>query len=347
VRRGLSLLGLAAALGAAHAAADAPAALSEPAIVSPKALGAATLAVARAGSRLVAVGERGTVLLSDNHGASWRQTAVPVRVTLTAVRFVDDQLGWAAGHQGVILHTRDGGATWVKQLDGIRAAALIAEVAGGGGDERAKRSAQRFVDDGPDKPFFDIEFADAKRGWAVGAYNLAFATSDGGASWQPIVGLLPNPSARHLYAVRASGAAQVVIAGEQGLLLKSADGGASFAALASPYKGSFFGLLATRSGTLIAHGLRGNAFRSADGGVRWDKLETGTPVSISASTELPDGTLALVGQTGELLTSRDDGRSFARAGAASQPLPASGLAATADGRWVLATLRGTHRIALP
>jgi photosystem II stability/assembly factor-like uncharacterized protein len=347
VRRGLSLLGLAAALGAAHAAADAPAALSEPAILSAKALGAATLAVARAGTRLVAVGERGTVLLSDDHGASWRQTAVPVRVTLTAVRFVDERLGWAAGHQGVILHTRDGGASWVKQLDGIRAAALIAEAARGGSDERAKRSAQRFVDDGSDKPFFDIEFADAKRGWAVGAYNLAFATTDGGASWQPIVAQLPNSSARHLYAVRASGATQVVIAGEQGLLLKSADGGASFAALGSPYKGSFFGLLAARSGTLIAHGLRGNAFRSTDGGARWDKLDTGVPVSISASAELPDGTLALVGQTGELLTSRDDGRSFARAGAASQPLPASGLAATADGRWVLATLRGTHRVALP
>lgn len=323
-----------------------PAALREAAVVSPKALGAATLAVARAGARLVAVGERGTVLLSDDHGASWRQAAVPVRVTLTAVRFVDDKLGWAAGHQGVILHTRDGGASWVKQLDGLRAAALIAEAAHGG-DERAKRNAQRFVDDGPDKPFFDIEFADAQRGWAVGAYNLAFATRDGGASWQPIVASLPNPSARHLYAVRASAAAQIVIAGEQGLLLKSSDGGASFAALASPYKGSFFGLLAARSGTLIAHGLRGNAFRSADGGARWDKLDTGVPVSISASTELPDGTLALVGQTGELLTSHDDGRSFSRAGAASQPLPASGLTATADGRWVLATLRGTHRIAVP
>jgi photosystem II stability/assembly factor-like uncharacterized protein len=332
------------ATATAPAFAQAGSALAEPAMISPKALGAATLAVARAGTRMVAVGERGTVLLSDDHGASWRQAVVPVRVTLTAVRFVDDQLGWAAGHQGVILHTRDGGASWVKQLDGLRAGALIVDAARGA-DERTRRDAQRFVDDGPDKPFFDIEFADAQRGWAVGAYNLAFATRDGGASWHPLA--LPNPSARHLYGVRASGPQLVVIAGEQGLLLKSGDGGASFAALASPYKGSFFGLLAARSGTLIAHGLRGHAFRSGDGGQRWDPIDTGVPVSISAGTELPDGRLALVSQTGELLTSRDDGRSFARAGAASQPLPASGLAATADGRWVLATLRGTHRIAQP
>ncbi len=208
-----ALLVLAAAIGVAHAAETA--ALREPAVISAKALGAATLAVARAGARLVAVGERGTVLLSDDHGASWRQAAVPVRVTLTALRFIGDKLGWVAGHQGVILHTRDGGATWVKQFDGLRAGALIVEAARGA-DERTRREAQRFVDDGPDKPFFDIEFADAQRGWAVGAYNLAFATRDGGASWQPLN--LPNPSARHLYAVRASGA-QLVVAGEQGLLL--------------------------------------------------------------------------------------------------------------------------------
>src|SRR4051794_13611808 len=84
--------------GAQPAAATAPAVLSEPAVQSAKALGAATLAVTRAGPRLVAVGERGTVLLSDDAGASWRQAPVPVQVTLTTVRFIDERTGWAAGH---------------------------------------------------------------------------------------------------------------------------------------------------------------------------------------------------------------------------------------------------------
>src|SRR5688572_16714729 len=90
------LLGVSAAAVAQDSAA--PAVLSEPALQSPKALGAAMLAVTRAGHRLVAVGERGTVLLSDDAGASWRQARVPVQVTLTAVRFVDERTGWAAGH---------------------------------------------------------------------------------------------------------------------------------------------------------------------------------------------------------------------------------------------------------
>ncbi|MES2943818.1 MAG: glycosyl hydrolase, partial [Pseudomonadota bacterium] len=75
----LGLLGLAVTLPAWSA--NAPAVLSQAARLTPKALGAATLAVTRAGKRLVAVGERGTVLLSDDNGVSWRQASVPVQAT--------------------------------------------------------------------------------------------------------------------------------------------------------------------------------------------------------------------------------------------------------------------------
>lgn len=340
------LRGLALALGLTLAAAGhALPPFAEPALQSPKALGAAMLGVDRAGPRLVAVGERGTVLLSDDHGSTWRQAASsPVRVTLTAVRFADERTGWAVGHQGVIVHTQDGGEHWAVQLDGVRAAQLIEEAARGG-DERRQRTARRFVEEGPDKPFFDVSFADARHGVAVGAYNLAFGTANGGSTWTPIDLAEVNPKARHLYAVRAA-PGQVFIAGEQGLLLKSDGTGARFEALASPYKGSFFGLLRTRSGALIAHGLRGHAFRSIDGGQKWEALTTGTPTTLTAAAESADGAFVLLGQAGDLLRSGDGGRRFDRTPAPA-PLPAAGLAATADGHWVVATLRGMRRIAQP
>src|SRR5215469_14097420 len=74
------------------------------------------LGVAHAGPRLVAVGARGMVLLSDDDGTSWRQAkTVPVRSTLTAVSFIDSKSGWAVGHDGAILATNDGGETWTLQ----------------------------------------------------------------------------------------------------------------------------------------------------------------------------------------------------------------------------------------
>ena len=323
-----------AASAAPNAPSAAPAALGEPALHSPKALNAAMLAVTRAGPRLVAVGERGTVLLSDDGAKSWRQASVPVQVTLTAVRFVDARTGWAVGHLGVILKSDDGGESWIKQLDGVQAAKAVAA----SGDELSRR----FAEEGPDKPFFDLDFIDAQHGFAVGAYNLAFATRDGGLHWTPMLARLPNPKSLHLYAVRAA-AGRVYIAGEQGLLLASGDGGARFDALPSGYKGSFFGLLAARSGVLIAYGLRGNAWRSGDQGASWIRLDTGVQTSISAALELDGGEFALLAQTGELLRSRDDGRSFTKTAPSGGPLPAAGLAAI-DDALVIASLRGMRRM---
>ncbi|EJL78835.1 BNR/Asp-box repeat protein [Polaromonas sp. CF318] len=326
-------------------AASVPAVLSQAALPTPKALGAATLAVARAGDRLVAVGERGTVLLSDDHGASWRQAQVPVQASLAAVCFADARTGWAAGHLGVILRSDDAGASWHKQLDGVQAAELVKQAAQRSGDAKAMAQAERLVEEGADKPFFDLEFLDAQRGFAVGAYNLMFATDDGGKSWAALGPRLPNPKSLHLYGVRARGRT-LVVAGEQGLLLRSTDGGASFSALASPYKGSFFGLLQTRGGALVAYGLRGTAWRSGDEGQHWDKLDTGLPMAVGAGTALPNGGFVLLGQAGDALLGGADGPALRRI-PAREPVPVSGVALAADGALVLASLRGMRRVELP
>jgi len=336
---------LACALWAAAPAAwpAPPAVLEQPALVSPKALGAVMLAVARAGDRLVAVGERGTILLSDDGGRHWQQAQVPVRTSLTAVQFVDGRTGWAVGHLGVVLRTDDGGRTWTRQLDGVRAAALVLEAARQTGDAKAVADAERLVADGPDKPFFDLYFENARTGYIVGAYNLMFRTDDGGATWQPWQAHVANPKGFHLYGIRAAGGA-LYIAGEQGLLLRSTDRGARFVPMESPYKGTWFGLVAAQDGPVIAFGLRGNAFRSDDGGRSWHKVDTGTQAAIAAGTELADGALVLVSQGGDLLVSRDHGRSFAPR--ASEPLPLAAVAPAPDDGLVVAGLRGVRRVAL-
>jgi photosystem II stability/assembly factor-like uncharacterized protein len=146
------------------------------------------LGVARAGLRLVAVGQRGHIVYSIDGGATWQQASVPVSSDLTAVFFVNDQKGWAVGHDGVIVHTSDGGLTWTTQLDGRRANEHLVEYM----QERVDASpqaadkkqlleeAKRYKEQGADKPFLDVWFADENNGYVVGAYNLIFHTRDGG-----------------------------------------------------------------------------------------------------------------------------------------------------------------------
>jgi photosystem II stability/assembly factor-like uncharacterized protein len=316
--------------------------LNQPAIQSPKARNAAMLAVARAGQRLVAVGERGIVLLSDDNGVHWRQAATPVQVSLVAVQFATPERGWATGHLGVVLHTEDAGLTWRKQFDGVQAAASMVRAAA---TPEARRNAAQMQADGPDKPLLDLHFTDARNGFVLGAYNLLFRTTDGGATWQPWQEHVPNPKNLHLYAMRAAGNA-LYLAGEQGTLLRSVDGGATFEALATPYKGSYFGLLAAPGGELVAYGLRGNAWWSGDQGRSWRQVDTGLQQALTAGIVLADGSLALLSQGGDVLQSRDGGRTFVRQ-PNPQPLPAAALAQAPDGALVVAGLRGVQRLPSP
>ncbi|WP_020655779.1 WD40/YVTN/BNR-like repeat-containing protein [Massilia niastensis] len=318
---GAMLAGLSLAL---HAATVFPA-LSRPALAVRAPHTQVLLAAAQAGQRIVAAGERGIVVLSDDGGASWRQARqVPVSTTLTALSFAGAGLGWAVGHGGVILHTRDGGDTWTRQTDGAGLAqgalhaadqALQADP-GDPAAQRALRDAQMLAADGPDKPLLDVHFRDARNGWAVGAYNLFVETSDGGASWRSVAARLDNPRALHLYTIRSVGQA-VFIAGEGGQLHRSLDGGRSFQALPSPYKGSWFALGIRGDGVLVAAGLRGNAWQSRDRGATWERLAGAPPVSFVSAAPLQDGALLLANQAGQLFASRS--------GAALAALPAPRL----------------------
>ena len=279
-------------------------------------------AAAQAGQRLVAVGERGVVVLSDDGGESWRQARqVPVSTTLTAVFFVDDKQGWAVGHGGVVLHSRDGGETWVKQADGIflaKAALEAAERVAASQPEspvaqRALADAKALVADGPDKPLLDVCFQTSKRGWVVGAYNLFFETDDGGQSWKSVSSRLTNPKALHLNAIR-SNKDLVFIVGEQGQMHRSLDGGRTFEAVSSPYKGSWFTVALADDGSVTAAGLRGNVFRSADFGKSWLAIEGAPPVSFLTAVGLADGAVLLANQAGQLFV--------ARSGKDLSPLPA-------------------------
>lgn len=232
------------------------------------------LAAAQAGARLVAVGDFGTILLSDDEGRSWRQAqSVPTRVTLTALQFVDERHGWAVGHGGIVLATDDAGEHWKLRYDA-----------------------------GNDAVLFSVRFEDPLRGLVVGAFGLALRTDDGGATWNPIE---IGDGDAHLYQIfEARGTTW--IAAEMGSVFRSADG-EHFEAVEIPYSGSLWGGMATPDGSLLLWGMSGTLLRSVDDGATWSQTTTDTDNPITAACQLPDGRLVLVGLGGAVLTSGDGG----------------------------------------
>jgi len=307
------------------------------------------LAVATAGQRIVAVGERGVVTLSDDGGATWRQArSVPVAVTLTALQFIDSRQGWAVGHGGVVLKSDDGGETWRRLADGRSLAATALQDArerartapADAGAVAALAAAEALVADGPDKPLFDLHFADASHGWVVGAYNLFFETTDGGVTWRSLAGRLDNPGGRHLYSMAVQGDT-IFIAGEQGTVFRSNDAGSSFKPLVTPYKGSWFKLVLLKDKGVIVAGLRGNAMFSANGDT-WSRIEGAPPVTFVGGTTLPDGSALLCNQAGQLLQIREGNRLVPFA-APALTLPV-GVTATSPQSLAVVGMTGATRI---
>jgi len=337
-------------------AAGATGALDQPALECRRPAQAVLLDVTTAGSRLIAVGERGIIIFSDDAGQTWRQAKVPTSVSLTAVQFPTPKQGWAVGHAGIVLHSEDGGQTWTRQLDGRLAARLALEAAQanmnpsgatGAKAELARRQladAQRLVDDGPVKPFLALQFENEQSGFVVGAYGLMFRTRDGGKSWQPWMNHLDNPKGLHLNAIRAVGQT-IYLAGEQGLFLRSTDGGETFTRVATGYEGSYFTLAALPAGEVVVAGMRGNAYWSADQGKTFTKVESPLPVSFSAITALADGRLLFANQAGLVLESRDHGRSLQPLAIPRMP-PLAGMTELRDGSIITVGFGGALRIPL-
>lgn len=297
-----------AATSTKPAASDDPSAL--PSEILPRASKSLLLDIVKSSGRYFAVGERGHVLRSED-GKSWTQLKVPTRSALTSITAVDGQL-WAGGHDGVIVHSADGGDSWQAQRR----------------DPYVLAAGARPTDHDPlqGAPVLDIYFSDAKNGIAVGAYSLMLVTHDGGATWTPKQAIaaskapeapaapmqgdifsqedlqLDEESDPHLNAVANAGPGVMVIVGERGTFLRSSDGGESWQRLGFPYKGSMFGVIGLGNGHLLAYGLRGNVYETRDLGSNWSKVETQGNASLMGGTALDNGGVVLAGVNGTLLS---------------------------------------------
>jgi len=99
--------------------------------------------------------------------SGWVQQNSGISTGLGSIFFTDQNIGWAAGANGVIIKTTNGGSNWISQNSNSTL------------------------------PFYEIAFADQNTGWAVGGdYDnnptctdrvIIVKTTDGGSNWIPQV----------------------------------------------------------------------------------------------------------------------------------------------------------------
>jgi len=255
-------------------------------------------------SKLVVVGQHGHILMSTD-ATNWQQAQVPVQSTLTSVFFLNDNLGWAVGHDAVILHTKNGGTSWHIQ------------------QYRPEL----------EKPLLDIAFKNAKEGIAIGAYGQFFRTENGGETWmaefheefllpddQDYLNELKNEDEEayldeissilpHFNRIEMDGRTLYLV-GEIGLIAKSNDFGKHWQPFDEIYQGSFFDIARTNKGNLLVAGLRGHIFRSLRNGTPWGQTPTESTALLNDIVLTDDDRIFVLGNNGVLLESYDDGLTF-------------------------------------
>ncbi len=228
------------------------------------------------GKRFIAVGERGTIISSDDAGGNWRQADVDTRAHLNAVTFVDDKFGWAVGEDSVIVHTTDGGLIWQRQYEDRNASDM--------------------------GPLLDLYFRDRQTGFAVGVFGKLLRTTDGGKTWRDWSEHIENEDLWHLTGITASENGDIYISGEAGFIYRSQDGGETF--VPEPYvaRGTYFGLLVRQKANgvsqLVGFGIAGQLVVCTDGPDSCASLASGVDSGLLGGTWLPDGSAVIVGNDG-------------------------------------------------
>lgn len=252
----------------------------------------------------IAVGDRGHIIRGSSVN-SMQQMPSPVQSTLTGVVMVNKQLGWAVGHDSVILHTADGGNNW---------------------------HIQQYLPS-QQKPLMDVVFRNEQEGVAIGSYGLFYRTTNGGKTWQREyhTSLLPDEDKEYLEELKQEDEQAYLderanilphfnriyvdgrttyLVGELGLMAKSNDFGKTWQRLDKIYQGSFYDIMRTQQGNLIAVGLRGNIFRTQQNGAPWQYTKSGETALLNDIVLDEESRIFVLGNNGVLLESNNDGVSF-------------------------------------
>jgi photosystem II stability/assembly factor-like uncharacterized protein len=198
----------------------------------------------------------GTLLKSKDGGVTWNTIYIaPSQGSSIQFDFVNDRIAYWAGAYGLMEKSLDGGDSWK-------------EISHGAFDSAAY--------EGTYSGLYDVDFADAKAGIAVGGkgtdrhHGIMLRTTNAGGIWDTV----PLPSLPTLLSVRFRDASFGLAVGDSGLVLKSSDGGATWERLgrASDVAQLYyvrFGL----GNNIFAYGRgQGPLLRSTDGGRSWIKI---------------------------------------------------------------------------
>ena len=253
-----------------------------------------------------------------------------IRNDLFSISFPNEREGWACGRWGTVLHTDDGGKSWILQdssTDYTLASIFFTDpqngwaVGQGGTIINTSDGGKSWVKQKCPVDYFlmGVCFVNEQKGWAVTEWTTILHTEDGGKKWQIQFTGIDNILKSVSFCDTLNGWA----VGEYGYIYHTSDGGLNWEEQAGLFyisekdgdiKGgnTLFDVRTIDPVRAWVVGIDNYIARTQDGGTIWEKIETpDIPKTrlFGICLDSDEGTI-LIGGKDVLLVSQDGGKRF-------------------------------------
>jgi photosystem II stability/assembly factor-like uncharacterized protein len=275
-----------------------------------------------------AVGATGTIVVTDDSGATWTTQSSGTRnnlngvacATTTQCLVVGNKAG--AGTNGVVLATTDGGSSWATHNSGtannLTAVACadestcwavgqngtILKTTTAGATWSPQTSGTTTQLNGISCPSTTTCFAVGNKD-GKGTDAEILATTDGGASWIEQAAVTTN----NLNEVACVSGSVCRAVGQSGTILATADAGATWTVQASGTTQALSGVTCASVTSCHAVGAAGTIVATNDGST-WSAQASGKTVALNAVACVDAGTCRSVGATGTIIATTDGGSNW-------------------------------------
>lgn len=209
---------------------------------------------------------------------------------------------------------------------------LLAGCSDGSGDKKSLDAEVVLIATAADQfeIFWDVAFADATIGYAVGERDLFFKTVDGGSTWtrMPVPAELAGtpPFKQSIHAMHFESPTMGFAAGgkntNQGFIAKSTDRGETWT-IKTPFSNEFPEEIDFNGQIGLAVGNSGYAMRSADGGETWSKITTLPSTESFERIYMDDPARFYVASRSAIFYSTDQGLTWTAAPKPNKPTESS------------------------
>lgn len=279
-----------------------------------------------------AVGEKGTILMTNNGGLNWHEVRVGGHIDFQAVYFTTNEIGYAVGNttdgpfvSGIIYATNNGGKTWKPVFVG-REEMLLEDITftttkkgfatgkktGSQGETSLLLTTKNAggtwseIENSPIlKSINSIHFVDENLGFLTGTMNIGpvessvvMKTENGARSWDLVYSETGQQNFSEAFFSKEGDG---LIIGENGAIIRTEDNGRTWSEI-NLSSSDLNGIIAMKNYETVVVGDNGSIYSTADAGNTWTMEVFGSNNNLNKITVTKGGTFWVVGDQGTILS---------------------------------------------